>query len=50
MADEVMGEDHEHRDDAQQFDAGIPLPPLFAIREWASSSEFHTCKTANRTT
>ena len=27
MDDEVMGEDHEHRDDAQQFDAGIPLPP-----------------------
>ena len=22
-----MGEDHEHRDDAQQLDAGIPLPP-----------------------
>lgn len=28
MDDEVMGEDHEHRDDAQQFDAGIPLPPI----------------------
>ena len=27
MDDEVMGEDHEHRDDAQQLDAGIPLPP-----------------------
>ena len=26
MDDEVMGEDHEHRDDAQQLDAGIPLP------------------------
>lgn len=51
MDDEVMGEDHEHRDDAQQFGAGIPLPPpLFAIREWASSSESHTCKTANRIT
>lgn len=50
MDDEVMGEDHEHRDDAQQFDAGIPLPPPFAIREWASSSESHTCKTANRIT
>lgn len=24
MDDEVMGENHEHRDDAQQFDAGIP--------------------------
>ena len=28
MDDEVMGEDHEHRDDAQQLDAGIPLPPI----------------------
>lgn len=28
MDDEVMGEDHEHRDDAQQFDAGIPALPL----------------------
>lgn len=37
MDDEVMGEDHEHRDDAQQFDAGIPLPPLFAIRECAGA-------------
>lgn len=26
MDDEVMGENHEHRDDAQQFDAGIPPP------------------------
>ena len=26
--DEVVHEDHEHRDDAQQFDAGIPLPPF----------------------
>lgn len=26
--DEVVHEDHEHRDDAQQFDAGIPLPPI----------------------
>lgn len=32
-----MGEDHEHRDDAQQLDAGIPLPPLFAIRECAGA-------------
>lgn len=24
--DEVVHEDHEHRDDAQQLDAGIPLP------------------------
>lgn len=24
MDDEVMGEDHEHRDDAQQFNAGVP--------------------------
>ena len=39
MDDEVMDEDHEHRDDAQQFDAGIPLPPPFAIREWAGSSD-----------
>lgn len=28
MDDEVMGEDHEHRDDAQQLDAGIPLLPI----------------------
>lgn len=27
MDDEVMGEDHEHRDDAQQFDAGVSPPP-----------------------
>lgn len=27
MDDEVMGEDHEHRDDAQQLDTGIPAPP-----------------------
>ena len=25
--DEVVHENHEHRDDAQQLDAGIPLPP-----------------------
>ena len=37
MDDEVMGENHEHRDDAQQFDAGIPLPPPFAIRECAGA-------------
>lgn len=37
MDDEVMGEDHEHRDDAQQLDAGIPLPPPFAIRECAGA-------------
>ena len=24
MDDEVVHEDHEHRDDTQQFDAGIP--------------------------
>ncbi len=24
MDDEVMGEDHEHRDDAQRFNAGTP--------------------------
>jgi len=28
MDDEVMGEDHEHRDDAQQLDAGISPPPI----------------------
>ena len=28
MDDEVMGEDHEHRDDAQQLDAGISPPPF----------------------
>lgn len=39
MDDEVMGEDHEHRDDAQQLDAGISSPPPFAIREWAGSSD-----------
>ena len=27
MDDEVMGENHEHRDDAQRFNAGIPAPP-----------------------
>ena len=32
-----MGEDHEHRDDAQHLDAGIPLPPPFAIRECAGA-------------
>ena len=26
MDDEVMGEDHEHRDDTQRFNAGIPTP------------------------
>lgn len=36
MDDEVMGEDHEHRDDAQQFDAGVSPPP-FAIRECAGA-------------
>lgn len=36
--DEVMGEDHEHRDDTQHLDAGIPLPPsTFAIRECAGA-------------
>ena len=30
MDDEVMGEDHEHRDDAQQLDAGIS--PHYSIR------------------
>ena len=28
MDDEVMGENHEHRDDAQQFDTGVPTPYL----------------------
>ena len=28
MDDEVMGEDHEHRDDAQQLDAGVSPPHL----------------------
>lgn len=51
MDDKMTHQNHEHRDDAQQFDAGIPLPPPpFVIREWASSSESHTCKTANRIT
>lgn len=27
MDDEVMGEDHEHCDDAQQFDVGVSPPP-----------------------
>ena len=27
MDDKMTHQDHEHRDDAQQFDAGIPLPP-----------------------
>ncbi len=35
MDDEVVHEDHEHRDDAQQLDAGVPPP--FAIRECASA-------------
>lgn len=36
MDDEVMGEDHEHRDDAQQFDAGIPLPiTMFGRPRWS---------------
>ena len=26
--DEVVHEDHEHRDDAQQLDTGIPAPPI----------------------
>lgn len=28
MDDEVMGEDHEHRDDTQRFNVGIPAPYL----------------------
>lgn len=28
MDDEVVHEDHEHRDDAQQLDAGVPPPPI----------------------
>lgn len=24
----MVHKDHEHRDDAQQLDAGIPLPPI----------------------
>lgn len=36
MDDEVMGEDHEHRDDAQQLDAGIPLPiTMFGRPRWS---------------
>ena len=27
MDDKMTHQNHEHRDDAQQFDAGIPLPP-----------------------
>lgn len=34
--DEVVHEDHEHRDDAQQLDAGVSPPP-FAIWECASA-------------
>lgn len=30
-----MGEDHEHRDDAQQLDTGIPAPPPFEFLECA---------------
>ena len=33
----MVHKDHEHRDDAQQLDAGIPLPPPFAIRECAGA-------------
>ena len=36
MDDEVMDEDHEHRDDTQQFDAGVPPPP-FEILECAGA-------------
>lgn len=44
MDDEVMGEDHEHRDDAQQFDAGIPLlpPPLLRFGKADSSGGCNT--------
>ena len=35
MDDEVMGEDHEHRDDTQRFNAGIPPP--FVILECAGA-------------
>ena len=37
MDDEVMGEDHEHRDDAQRFNVGIPAPPLFEFLECAGA-------------
>ena len=36
MDDEVMDEDHEHRDDTQRFNAGIPTPSPFEILECAS--------------
>ena len=42
MDDEVMGEDHEHRDDAQQLDAGIPAPPPFEFLECAGAA-YLTC-------
>lgn len=38
MDDKMTHQDHEHRDDAQQFDAGIPLPPPpFTIRKCAGA-------------
>lgn len=36
--DEVVHEDHEHRDDAQQLDAGIPAPPPFEFLECAGAA------------
>lgn len=38
MDDEVVHEDHEHRDDAQQLDAGIPAPPPFEFLERAGAA------------
>lgn len=32
MDDEVVHENHEHRDDAQQLDAGISPPPIRILR------------------
>lgn len=38
MDDKMTHQNHEHRDDAQQFDAGIPLPPPFKFLERAGAT------------
>lgn len=54
MDDEMMGEDHEHRDDAQQLNAGIPLPPHLtfenatACRVWRSRWRYSPCLGSSR--
>lgn len=43
MNDEVVHEDHEHRDDAQQLDAGIPLPPPICDSGMCRCAVFGSC-------